>query len=469
MGALIIIEVVMMETTAGIDFQTISRVKNQHLRNLERERHARWLYKMLNDPRLSEEQHTVFHTFCEKYRTKKTNKPLGISGQKSYVTVMWKLCLYFRAKYRKEGRKGINQHIKLQEITREHLDEFFEFLRTVPNAKGYLTSERSIQNMRIHLRAFFKWYYLKYLPTNKTEKIQQKEIWEELFEEWVIDVAAMRSTPVREDDLFTNDEFWQLMKHAGSMRNQAMFHMLRETGARLEEVQQQRLRDIKLTANTCDVTVFDSKTRDPRLIPIPETRPYLLAWLKLHPGHPDTPEAPLWINLKGLDRMQEISPDAIRRSIKESLKKTGLDRRIHPHLFRHKRLTELSIDEDIPLPLVKEISGHSSTAVLERVYVQSSQRKARARIYENLGMDVNGQKAKKKADPIPCSTCHEMNKPDARFCSRCGSPMDLGSALEQRKLESATAEALELFRELGPEGLRALTEAARQLIAKKRA
>jgi len=243
---------------------------------------------------------------------------------------------------------------------------------------------------------------------------------------------------VKDTDLFTEEEFNRMMKRAGSVRNQALFMLYRESGARLEEGQNLRIQDVKIEPKTFDVSLIDSKSRKERVIPIPETRPYLLAWLKVHPLSED-PDAPLWLsersprNEEGEISPQPISPGRIYKMIRDTMKRAGIKKRIHPHLFRHKRLTELAIDEDMPLSLLKEISGHASTKVLEKVYVQSSQRKARERIYEGRGIDLNAKEVEETRPPKECPSCYEMNQPKARFCSRCGSPMDLVATMDLRK------------------------------------
>jgi len=352
-------------------------VRGQRVRNVDRERYERHLKKVLNDPKMTEEQRTVLQAFCEKYRSKR-GKPLSISTKRYYAQAF--RTLFFSLKDPKP----------IRQITREELEHFFDDLRQKKK------SERVITNYRIAVRAFFRWFYLKYLPTNKEDKKQHKEEFNDLFEEWSYDASALQSTPIKEEDLFSDREFDLLMKHAGSVRNQALFMIYRESGARLEEGQNLRIQDVKIKPKTFDVSVIDSKSRIERVIPIPETRPYLLAWLKVHPLSED-PDAPLWLsersprNEEGELIPQPISCARIYALIREVLERARIKKRIHPHLFRHKRLTELAIDEDMPLSLLKEISGHASTKVLEKVYVQSSQRKARERIYEGRGIDLNAK------------------------------------------------------------------------------
>lgn len=381
--------------------------------NLARERTERYLHTILNDPKMTEEQRVFLQAYCANCRSKK-GKPLAVNTQLYNAQALRALFLSL------ENPKPI------REITRKELERFFDTLYKDQR------SERVITNYRITIRAVLRWFYLNYLPDNKEDKKRYKEAVNDLFEEWSYDGSALLSTPIREEDLFSNQEFDRMMKYAGNVRNQAILMVYRESGARLEEGQNLRIQDIKIEPKTCDVSVIDSKSREERVIPIPETRPYLLAWLKVHPFS-DDPNAPLWLSDHSKDVPQPISSQRIYALIRQIMKRAGITKRIHPHLFRHKRLTELAVEEDMNPVLLKEISGHKSTKVLERVYIQSSQRKARERIYEGRGIDLNEKEAKEERPPKECPSCHELNQPSARFCSRCGSPMDLVAAMDLRE------------------------------------
>ena len=407
--------------------------KGERVRNLARERTERHLKTVLNDPEMTEEQRAFLQAYCANCRTKK-GKPLAANTQRYNAQALRALFL------------SLEEPKPIQQITRKEIEHFFDGL----HQEG--RSERVITNYRITIRAVFRWFYLKYLPTNKEDKKQYKEEFNDLFEEWAYDASALLSTPVKEEDLFTEEEFKRMMKHAGSVRNQALLMLYRESGARLEEGQNLRIQDVKIAPKTFDVSLIDSKSREERVIPIPETRRYLLAWKEVHPFSED-PNAPLWLSEHSPSNdPQPISSQRIYALIRQIMERAGIKKRIHPHLFRHKRLTELAIDEDMNPVLLKEISGHKSIKVLERVYIQSSQRKARERIYESRGIDLNAKEVKETRPPKECPSCYEMNQPKARFCSRCGSPMDLVAAMNIREAKREISFFLQTIKVLKESG-----------------
>ncbi len=69
---------------------------------------------------------------------------------------------------------------------------------------------------------------------------------------------------------------------------------------------------------------------------------YLNDWIKDHPGKND-PEAPMWI--KFAKRTTELEPmqyGTIRMRLNKLDKKAGINKKIHPHLFRHSRATDMA-------------------------------------------------------------------------------------------------------------------------------
>ena len=400
-------------------------IPGQRVRNYDREANERYLQQSLKNPEIKAEHRLLLKTFFLSYRTAK-GKPLAINSQVSYLVCLRK---FFRTCSR-----------PVQDVTREDLDLFFNSLTQ---------SERTIEGYRVLIRSFFQWFYLKKNSQKRAEKKRSKEHFEELFEDWPINRTVRRATPIREEDLITDEEFELMMRHAGKIRNQAIFKTLRVSSARIEEIQNTLIENLKITPQTCDISVIDSKNRRERIIPIPEARPYLLAWLKVHPAG-NNPKAPLWISLRTFKKIEPICPNAIREVFRSTLKKAGISKRIHPHIFRHTRLTELSVDENMPLSLVKEISGHSNTTILEQVYVQSSQRKARETIYAQYGLHLQDEEDK-KAEPQECPTCFELNKPKARFCTRCGNGMSLVAIKTNEENQKKAVAFAELFKDVPSE------------------
>lgn len=65
---------------------------------------------------------------------------------------------------------------------------------------------------------------------------------------------------------------------------------------------------------------------------------YLKAWLEVHPERYN-PDAPLWVTLDSKENLLEpLQYAAIRMKLQRIAKKARINKRIHPHLFRHQGL-----------------------------------------------------------------------------------------------------------------------------------
>ncbi|MDQ1255196.1 MAG: integrase/recombinase XerD [Euryarchaeota archaeon] len=71
-------------------------------------------------------------------------------------------------------------------------------------------------------------------------------------------------------------------------------------------------------------------------------RGLLKEWLEEHPSK-DCPEAPLWFNFAKREKsLKPLRYEAIRMRLNKIAKKAGINKKIHPHLFRHSRCTHMA-------------------------------------------------------------------------------------------------------------------------------
>jgi len=68
---------------------------------------------------------------------------------------------------------------------------------------------------------------------------------------------------------------------------------------------------------------------------------YLKDWIKEHPGMND-PEAPIWYKFTKKDKLEPMQYGTIRMRLNKLAKKAGINKHIHPHLFRHSRATYMA-------------------------------------------------------------------------------------------------------------------------------
>jgi ribosomal protein L40E len=135
--------------------------------------------------------------------------------------------------------------------------------------------------------------------------------------------------------------------------------------------------------------------------------------------------------------------------LKRLCKKVGINKRIHPHLFRHTRLTELA--KELPEQILKQIAGWVPDSKMAQVYLHLSLKD----VEESLLTKVYGIKPlenEKKEKFIICPKCRELNPPTATICWRCKTDLKESKLIEkilsEEEIESWSNILLEFFKRI---------------------
>ena len=115
----------------------------------------------------------------------------------------------------------------------------------------------------------------------------------------------------------------------------------------------------------CKFTFLEGKTGMSTVVLI-RSSSYIDHWIRTHPRN-DKKNEPLWIALDGkgyrqLDRL------TIYGTVQRVAKKAGINKRIHPHLFRHTRATQL-IRFGWSEPKVKRYLGWADGSNVPGLYI----------------------------------------------------------------------------------------------------
>ena len=108
--------------------------------------------------------------------------------------------------------------------------------------------------------------------------------------------------------------------------------------------------------------------------------------------------------------------------------RAGINKRIHPHLLRHTRLTELA--KKLTEQELKIFAGWTPDSKMAAQYVHLS-----GRDIDNSILRINGivrgsqEKEAKELKPIVCPRCNEVNPSTAKFCYKCSAVLDIKTAV----------------------------------------
>ena len=168
------------------------------------------------------------------------------------------------------------------------------------------------------------------------------------------------------EEMLTESEILKLIENAEDVRDRAIVALLWDIGARIGEIGTLTIRHVSFDEYGAIVNVR-GKTGFRRVRAVWSVE-YLKAWLEVHPEKYNL-EAPLWVTLDSKEgSLKSLRYDAIRMKLKRLAKKSGINKRIHPHLFRHTYATNYLRQHPGDLFRLQMNLGHETLEIMQ-VYV----------------------------------------------------------------------------------------------------
>jgi integrase/ribosomal protein L40E len=252
--------------------------------------------------------------------------------------------------------------------------------------------------------------------------------------------------------LITEEEFNKLFNATDDIQERLLIGLLYESGSRIGEILSLQIKNVSFN-NYGAKLVLKGKTGQ-RVIPIVWFANLLRQFIEAHPFK-DNPEAFLFYYKNSKGQVVPLTYPVFRMRLKRLCKKVGINKRIHPHLFRHTRLTELA--KELPEQILKQIAGWVPDSKMAQTYLHLSMRD----VEESLLTKVYGIKPsdnEKKEKFIVCPKCNELNPPNATICWRCKTDLKEGKLIEKvfseeemKKLNDWADVLVEFFRRLEKE------------------
>ena len=166
-------------------------------------------------------------------------------------------------------------------------------------------------------------------------------------------------------EILTPDEIRELAFQCSAttslgLRHRAMIVLLYRTGLRISEALALYPKDVNLEIGA--VAVLHGKGNRQRTVGIdPGANRHIEAWLERRDTLGLSGNAPLFCTLKG-KRMSRTNVNRLFRRLAQS---AGIEKRVHPHGFRHTHAYELMM-EGVPMPIIQQQLGHVSLATTDR-------------------------------------------------------------------------------------------------------
>jgi len=288
-----------------------------------------------------------------------------------------------------------------EDANKEDMEKILRVLRN----RGYAESTK--RDFKITLKKFYKWLRGGdgYPPEVKWFKTTVKN-------------KALPDCSLNEDDVL------KLVEVAEYPRDKAIVYVLYESGCRIGEILGLRLKHVRFDEYGAEIFV-NGKTGG-RRIRLISSVPLLSNWIASHPFR-DDPDAPLWISVGNRAKNLPMRYSAMRSMIKRLKDRSGIKKRIYPHLFRHARATQLA--SHLTEFQLKKMFGWTLGSRMAAVYVHTSGLDFDDAILELNGIKKTDSKQNNGHKPKKCPRCSKFNIPNTNFCSNCGMALDIKTAI----------------------------------------
>lgn len=270
-------------------------------------------------------------------------------------------------------------------------------------------SDWSKHDYKVILKIFFRWL-------RKTEEYPAEVKWIK---------TTFRQSHILPEEVLTEEEVKRMAENAVNLRDKALILVLYESGCRIGEILTLRIKNVQFDEYGA-VLIVRGKTGD-RRVRIVASAPKLASWLENHPLKID-PDSPLWVNFSSNNHYGNLGYNAAKEMLRDTAKRAEVNKRIYPHLFRHSRATFLA--RHLTEAQLKQHFGWVQSSDMASTYVHLSGRDVDSALFKLQGIKVECNETQTALKTINCPRCTQNNSPDSKFCMRCGSPIDLKTALK---------------------------------------
>ena len=312
-----------------------------------------------------------------------------------------------------------------------------DLIKVVDKINGLPVSEVTKLKCKITLKVIFKHFVGE-------DEYYPKEV------RW-IKTTSKDTNQILPSDLLTNDDIAKLLQSTRNLRDRAIISLMADAPLRPHELLGLKVGNVILDAPQPYLIVgADTKTGQ-RHIPLFDSVAALSSYIESIKGLKVSD--PLFVDYEQLQQKGKIKPmnyDSFRMMLRKVATRSGLTKRLNPYLFRHTIITRYA--NSLTNSQLEKIAGWRPGTRMHATYQHLS------------SSDLDIALAKAKGLPTPetqtdikakiCHRCGFSNPAYQRYCGKCGSPLDIATALSEIKVEKgAIASAVD------PEYLAGLVDA----------
>lgn len=349
----------------------------------------------------------------------KRNKELIFKFESDCLTIQ-KVAIPTRIKYLEVLGNLAKNYIK-KDFNKMDREDFKVLISKINKEKENLGTQQKYGSI---LKKFGKW--LAY-----GDKSFETKEYPELISFINTSIPRRLQKKIKANDILTEEEVKRLFEVAEHPRDKAFIYLLYESGSRIGEIGNLTIGDLHKDKYGYKVDL-DGKTGRRQIRIILSTAP-LTKWINIHP-YKDNPNKPLWLTNReyqakhdttlSFKKGDKMEYNGLKKIVTRLVEKVGLKKRIHPHLFRHSRVTHLLRNKQINETQAKIYFGWSpsSDQIANYSHLVDSD-------IDDVMLEIAGVKKAEIEDPKIkaryCKACGNFNDLNAMICENCNVPMSV--------------------------------------------
>ena len=287
-------------------------------------------------------------------------------------------------------------------------------------------SEWAKHDFRVTLKRFYKW-----LREQEGEEYGRGEYPKEV--KWFT-VSMKRERKILPRQMLGESDLEKLLEKTTNSRDRCFCYLLYESGCRIGELLDLRLKDVERDQFGARITVR-GKTGE-RIVRIIDAVPAINIWLKEHPTSDDD-ESYVFCGINGVQRGKPLDDSYFRILLHKLGKEAKIKKPVNPHHFRHSAATRYA--NKLTEAQLCEYLGWVQGSQEARTYVHLS-----GRDLDDAILTMHGKKKaiteEIKIEPKICPQCKTVNDHLANLCQVCGLGLDKKSIIEYDEQKERSAE-----------------------------
>ena len=295
------------------------------------------------------------------------------------------------------------------------IDRLCAKINTQKSGSGKAWSLETKRNHKVNLKKFYKWLY----------GVKKKGVYPPIVEN--VETTLGESDRKLPSDLLTDEEIEMMVRAADNPRDKALLLSMYETGARIGEMLNVRIKHIVF--NDFGAYIMLNGKTGMRRVAVIMSSPALATFIDMHPKK-DDPDSLLFLTKMNRNKIKGYEPlsyAGARKVLRVLAERAGIKKHIHPHLLRHTSATRAA--KFLTEAQMKEYYGWTRGSDMPSVYVHLSGRDTEEAIKRMHGIANEGEKTTKATIKI-CQRCKIKNSFGSKFCNSCGYPLDLQTAMD---------------------------------------